>query len=91
MCLSSDPAKMLWQRWDSNPRLERLVPKTSALDRSATLPMSFPAQWAITWSGMQPEGEVGGASTRLVFDLIVFPQTSLFQRSLLSEKCEFYH
>jgi hypothetical protein len=28
-----------WQRWDSNPRLLRLVPKTSALDHSATLPI----------------------------------------------------
>lgn len=31
--------KSYWQRWDSNPRLERLVPKTSALDHSATLPI----------------------------------------------------
>ena len=31
-----------WQRWDSNPRLERLVPKTSALDHSATLPFGLP-------------------------------------------------
>ena len=30
--------KLLWQRWDSNPRPEGLVPKTSALDHSATLP-----------------------------------------------------
>ena len=29
---------MLWQWWDSNPRPFRLVPKTSALDHSATLP-----------------------------------------------------
>ena len=29
----------LWQRWDSNPRPFGLVPKTSALDRSATLPI----------------------------------------------------
>ncbi|GFT40484.1 hypothetical protein NPIL_554411, partial [Nephila pilipes] len=28
-------------RWDSNPRLERLVPKTSALDHSATLPRNI--------------------------------------------------
>ena len=30
--------KIYWQRWDSNPRHFWLVPKTSALDRSATLP-----------------------------------------------------
>jgi hypothetical protein len=28
----------IWQRRDSNPRSFELVPKTSALDRSATLP-----------------------------------------------------
>ena len=33
--------------WDSNPRPERLVPKTSALDHSATLPLASAslAQW----------------------------------------------
>ena len=30
--------KTPWQWWDSNPRPFRLVPKTSALDHSATLP-----------------------------------------------------
>lgn len=30
--------KSTWQRWDSNPRPFGLVPKTSALDHSATLP-----------------------------------------------------
>ena len=30
--------KVFWQRWDSNPRPCGLVPKTSALDHSATLP-----------------------------------------------------
>ena len=30
--------KNVWQRWDSNPRPFGLVPKTSALDHSATLP-----------------------------------------------------
>ena len=30
--------KIVWQRWDSNPRPFGLVPKTSALDHSATLP-----------------------------------------------------
>ena len=31
----------MWQQWDSNPRPFGLVPKTSALDRSAMLP-SYP-------------------------------------------------
>ena len=35
----SDRWQKIWQRWDSNPRPERLVPKTSALDHSATLPV----------------------------------------------------
>jgi hypothetical protein len=38
----------IWQRWDSNPRPFGLVPKTSALDRSATLPRRIPRQfWLI--------------------------------------------
>ena len=31
--------KLCWQRWDSNPRPFGLVPKTSALDHSAKLPL----------------------------------------------------
>ena len=33
--------KNFWQWWDSNPRPFRLVPKTSALDHSATLPTCY--------------------------------------------------
>lgn len=36
--------KKSWQRWDSNPRSFELVPKTSALDHSATLPLNRSGQ-----------------------------------------------
>ena len=39
-----------WQRWDSNPRLLRLVPKTSALDHSATLPVLLTG-WCSSYRG----------------------------------------
>ena len=35
---SIESKRLLWQWWDSNPRHFWLVPKTSALDHSATLP-----------------------------------------------------
>ena len=39
--------KKMWQRWDSNPRPFGLVPKTSALDRSAMLPWKQSSKYTI--------------------------------------------
>ena len=37
----------MWQQWDSNPRPFGLVPKTSALDRSAMLPWKHKSEYTI--------------------------------------------
>ena len=39
-----------WQRWDLNPRPFGLEPKSSALDRSATLPRNFLRLIPLTFS-----------------------------------------